>query len=144
MTDDTLCNISVMYRWRTHSHQANRQGFRSPHDFDAVHTRPVIALVGDSFSFGSGVEYDDTFGALLDDQLAEGVVLNFAMPGYGIDQMWMTIRHEVIPRRPDFAVVAFVDEDFARGLTAFRPREGFKPRSACAGRTSTGGAVVNY
>lgn len=127
----------VQFRWGMHSYLANKQGFRSPYDFDTVHTRPVIAIVGDSFSFGTGVEYDDTFGALLDDQLPEGVVLNFALPGYGIDQMWMMIRHEVIPRRPDFAVVAFVDQDFARSLTAFRPEEGFnKPTFELDGRTN--------
>ena len=119
----------VQFRWTiedgTHDYQANRLGFRSPHDFEADMAEPTIALVGESFTFGTGVEYGVTYGALIEANLASGTVLNFAMPGFGLDQMWMSIRHQVILLKPDLVVVGFVDEDFGRSLTAFRPGEGF-------------------
>jgi hypothetical protein len=120
------------FQWTIDGHintyRSNRQGFRSGGDFD---TSPevIVGLAGDSFAWGTGVEYNETFGALLEARLAGGAVYNFAMPGFGIDQMWMSVRHQMLPLSPDLVVVAFIDEDFNRSLTAYRRGEGFnKPR----------------
>jgi hypothetical protein len=61
------------FRWQIDGqwdhYRSNQQGFRNELDFsqDALPNR--IILVGDSFTFGTGVEIEETFGALLDVQL---------------------------------------------------------------------------
>ncbi len=120
------------FQWIIDSHsntyRSNRQGFRSDRDFDASHGL-LIGLAGDSFTYGTGVDYSETFGDLVERELAGGDVYNFAQPGFGIDQMWMSVRHQILPLMPDLIVVAFIDDDFTRSLNAYRTVEGFnKPR----------------
>jgi len=120
------------FEWSIDGHRntyrSNRQGFRSNRDFD--HPSPLlIGAVGDSFTWGTGVDYKETFGHLIEQRLDGATLYNFAMPGFGIDQMWMSVRHQVLPLRPSLVVVAFVDVDFERSLMAYREVEGFnKPR----------------
>lgn len=105
---------------------SNAAGFRSNHEFSR---QGAIALVGDSFTFGTGVAYEQTFGALLEARLGEVPVYNFAMPGFGLDQMLLAIQHQILPLHPRLIVVAFIDEDFERSLTAYRKVEGFNKPS---------------
>lgn len=107
--------------------RSNSQGFRSTRDFSEY---PLIALAGDSFAFGAGVNVEDTFGTLIEKNLHNGTFYNFAMPGFGIDQMWMSVRSQILPRyTPQMVIVAFIDQDWDRSLTAYRVFEGFnKPR----------------
>lgn len=113
---------------RVTRYRSNAQGFRAEREFDPTR-RPIIALAGDSFTWGTGVEYAETFGARLERRLADVEVRNLAMPGFGVDQMWMSVRHQALPMPPDLVVVTFIDDDFARSLTAYRPGEGFnKPK----------------
>lgn len=103
---------------------ADSLGFRYGGKPRSAASRPRVVLVGDSFTFGVGVDYDHTFGSLL--EAATGVsVINLGMPGFGIDQMWMTLRAYALPLRPALVVVGFVDDDFDRSLTAYRQFEGF-------------------
>jgi hypothetical protein len=79
-------------------------------------------------------------------------VRNLAMPGFGVDQMWMSVRHQALPLDPDLVIVAFIDNDFDRSLTAYRPVEGFnKPTFALrdgtpvpAGPTDGPGGIVRW
>lgn len=106
------------------TYRANAQGFRGDWKFEPQDTRTRIVLVGDSFTFGTGVQYDETFGAHIDAALSEAVVYNLGMPGFGVDQMWMSVRHQALALDPDLIIVSFIDNDFDRGLTGFRPGEG--------------------
>jgi hypothetical protein len=99
---------------------SNAQGFRAAADFDAIETRRRIAVVGDSVSFGQGVALEETWGARVGAGLPDSVAYNFAMPGFGIDQMWLTVRSQALPRRPDLVIVGFINDDFARSLSAWR------------------------
>ncbi|HLF30491.1 MAG TPA: SGNH/GDSL hydrolase family protein [Xanthomonadales bacterium] len=108
--------------------RSNGQGFRSNVDFD--HPAGVlIGVAGDSFAWGSGVDYSETFGNLVEESLDDVTLHNFAMPGFGLDQMWMSVRHQILPLNPSLVVVAFIDDDFTRSMIAFKDKEGFnKPR----------------
>ena len=118
---------------RAWSARAGPAGYRigmSPGDepgssVDGVSEGRTIALVGDSQAFGFGVDFEETFGDNLDAALPDHSVVNLAMPGFGIDQMWMAVRHQALPQRPDLVIVSFIDRDFSRSLTAYRAREGF-------------------
>lgn len=104
------------------TYYANSQGFRSP-EFKMDDTRKKIVLIGDSYTFGAMVNYDETFGAIIDNQNPEFVVYNLAIPGFGVDQMLFTLQHYGIDLKPDLVIVGLCDSDFERSLTAYRPKE---------------------
>ena len=66
----------------------NSQGFRGP-EWDLSPPRKNVVLIGDSFGFGFGVEWDETLGRILEGELqkadASYQVINLAMPGWDID-----------------------------------------------------------
>ena len=100
--------------------RANRQGFRSPHDFDEATSRRKLAFLGDSYTFGSGVEGEETFAALLEKMIADARSDNFGIGAFGIDQMWLTLRHYALPRRPELVILSFIRYDLDRSLSAYR------------------------
>ncbi len=108
---------------------SDKDGFRTYEDptsrRDNLPNR--IAFVGDSFTFGVGVAYEDTFPAVLESMTSSTSVAikSYAQPSYGIDQMTETLRHLAVETKPKLIVVGFIDEDFDRSMTAFRAREEF-------------------
>lgn len=63
----------------------NKQGFRDiEHQSSA--NRPAIVFLGDSFTYGYEVEYDEIFVNLLREKLLEYEVFNLSQRGYGTDQ----------------------------------------------------------
>lgn len=119
--------------WRLRPHidniPSNAQGFRSPRDFDADLACRHIAIAGDSFAYGWHASYEQTFAAIIEAKLPNTCVNNYALPGYGLDQIWLAVRTEALPRHPDFMIVAFIVDDFSRSTEAYRRFEGRnKPR----------------
>lgn len=110
-------------RWSTV--RANGQGMRSDFDFASGCGTPHVALVGDSYLFGTGVDIEQTAAAILARSLGpHHAIYNFALPGHGVDQMLLVGRSEALVRCPALMIVGFIDDDFQRSLTAFRNREG--------------------
>ena len=108
-----------------------------------------IALVGDSFTFGDDVRYEETWAHHLDQSLPSGCrVLNFGVTGYGIDQMYLRYVKDVVEWRPDVVILGFIDHDLVRSMSLY----GFllfqmsdmpfsKPRFVVEGERP---AVINY
>jgi hypothetical protein len=96
---------------------SNSAGFRGPEELDAPDA-PVV-VVGDSFVYGTGVSDDDTFAAQLEHLLRGPRVVNLGMPGFGIDQIALTVRHYALPLKPRLIVVGVVELDFERTLVAY-------------------------
>ncbi len=116
-------NVSFSWtssEWKSINH-ANSQGFRSP-EFILNDARKKIVLIGDSYGFGQFVNYEETFGAIIDKQNPGFVVYNLAMPGFGLDQMLLTLQYYGIDLKPDLVIACFNDADFERSLTAYRYR----------------------
>lgn len=83
-----------------------------------------VAFLGDSFTFGWGVEEDKSFpsvtGAILQQFAQEGTdveVLNFGVPGYSTFQEVALFEEKGIDFRPDAVVLFFIENDF--GLPFF-------------------------
>ncbi len=112
---------------RTTVYHSNAQGFRADRDFDTAETRPIIALIGDSFLFGIGVSAESTCAANLQRALPGAAVYNFALPGTGMDQIWLSLRHAAAAYRPRLVIAGFIDDDFERSQTAFREGQFTKP-----------------
>ncbi|MGH7540546.1 MAG: GDSL-type esterase/lipase family protein [Gemmatimonadota bacterium] len=82
-----------------------------------------IAFLGDSFTFGVGVAEDETFVHRVESRLAHSRSFNFGMSGFGVDQMWLTLRHYAADVRPHIVVTSFVLDDLDRTLAAYRLRD---------------------
>ncbi len=91
----------------------NRFGFRGA-DVDARSPRRILIL-GDSFTFGTGVSDEETFSARLghafDGQVA---VVNGGQGGYGVFQMAATLRRVGEELHPNLVIVVLWQGDFLR------------------------------
>jgi len=79
-----------------------------------------IALLGDSFMFGEEVPFEDSLGHQLEIALgSEFQVLNFGVPGYGVDQMYLRYEKDVRRWNPDVVILGFPDDDIARSMMVY-------------------------
>lgn len=114
--------VETSYVWRV---EINSTGFRGPEQ-DISDTNALrILLLGDSFTFGYGVEYEETFGALLKQRLEEAgvqaLVFNSGVTGWGSAQQFLYASDQLDVLKPDIIIVTFCENDpiedevFARG-----------------------------
>lgn len=107
----------------------NPQGYRDPRAYAARSrvgdgTRRVLVL-GDSFVWGVGVSASETIPRLLEAELGPGFeAASVAVPGWGIDQMYLAYRQLVERLDPEQVILVFIDDDVDRVLEAYRPWEG--------------------
>jgi hypothetical protein len=88
--------------------------------FSERRPRHRVALVGDSFTFGLEVSYDQTWGARLEQALGGDVqVLNFGVDGYGIDQAYLRYARDVRPWRPDVVIFGLITHDLYRSMAVY-------------------------
>jgi lysophospholipase L1-like esterase len=88
------------------AYSINAWGFRG---LDARTHRPParsIAILGDSFTFGIGVDDEEVFTHLLNRRLlGSHRVYNFSVPGYSTDQELLLAERQVLGTRPDVLVL---------------------------------------
>ena len=83
--------------------------------FDKRTASVKIALLGDSYVFGSDVNYEETWGFKLQEQLgANSEVINFGVPGYGIDQAYLRYLSAVRPLHPQIVILGLISHDLIR------------------------------
>jgi hypothetical protein len=80
------------------------------------HSKPHrVALVGDSYTFGYEIRYDQTWSHLLGVELGTDFqVLNFGVIGYSVNQMRLKYEQDVKPTHPDIVIVGIISHDFIR------------------------------
>ena len=109
------------------SYSIGPDGWRSTSNEGDEAARFTAVFVGDSFTFGTGVEDDETFVSLLG-ETPDWRALNFGMSGFGVDQMWQTLVHAGLEQQPKLVVASFVLDDLDRSMTAYRYRNGWIPK----------------
>lgn len=102
---------------------SNAQGLRAPRTGGSVpwsSATPWIAALGDSFTFGEEVAYEDTWVAQLA-KLFEGrvAVANFGVGGYGIDQAYLRYLRDARPRHPSVAMLSFISNNLFRSMIVY-------------------------
>jgi hypothetical protein len=106
---------------------ADADGRRTgPADAGVKARERTIVLAGDSFFWGAEVEYVDSIAAMLERRHPSVRVVNVAQPGYGVDQMMLSVVHDGLPLRPDLVVVGIYPNDCSRSHTAYRDDLGFE------------------
>ena len=128
---------------------ADWRGRHRHHDYDVTYTTNgygfrgrfragpgppgrMVAVVGDSFTFGFGAEDGETFTELLNaDPANPDVYLNFGVPGYSTDQEYLLIRERVVYFSPDTILLAvylgndLLDNELPYPLQAARAKPRF-------------------
>ena len=96
-----------------------------------AHPKPAgvkrITAFGDSFTFGFGVKDDETFPDQLEKLMPGTEVLNFGVPGYGVDQIVLAAEEMAAVYQPDVILVTLYPEDFWRATRAFNDAGHGKP-----------------
>src|SRR5262249_43884910 len=99
------------------------EAIRSPRPNIAFANIPAtfrIALVGDSFTFGLEVKYEESWGHLLEHSLGpEFQVLNFGVDGYGVDQAYLRYYRDVRPWHPNLVIFGLINQDFYRTMAVY-------------------------
>jgi len=100
---------------------SNADGIRSQKDYP--HVRPEnrfrIGFFGDSLTFGEGVNDNETYSAMIENSLVGVDALNFAVHGYGTDQMYLRYVEDGTKFELDVVVLAFASFHMFRNNTSF-------------------------
>lgn len=107
----------------------NSLGFRGVREYSIEKPREGIriAVLGDSFVFGFGVQDGEAFPALLESQDKTREVLNLGVPGYGMDQIYLSYREIARKYHPDRVLIGIFPEDFWRCTRSFADSGHVKP-----------------
>ncbi len=107
----------------------NSAGFRGVREYAIEKPEGTIriAVLGDSFPFGFGVQDGDAFPSLLESKDGTLETLNLAVPGYGIDQIYLSYREVVRKFQPDIVLIGIFPEDFWRCTRSFADSGHVKP-----------------
>jgi hypothetical protein len=123
-SDDTL-GWTVVPNWKSEDglSASSVEGLRSATQGEVLRLGPGncrVALVGDSFTFGDGVRFEDSWGYRLEQMLPQGCrVLNFGVGGYGIDQMYLRYKRDVPSWKPNLVILSFIDPDLDRTMSSY-------------------------
>lgn len=107
----------------------NSQGVRGKKEYVDPKSPGIFRIyaLGDSFTFGFGVRDEETFSAQLESMSPKLEVLNMGVPGYGIDQISLSMRERGYAGAPDFVLISIYPEDFWRSTRAYTDAGHGKP-----------------
>ena|GEM_PF-5937500 len=69
--------------------------------------RPVIAILGCSFTYGHSLDDQDTYAWLLQERFSDKRVINYAVAGYSLYQCLLTLEKNIKKDNPGVVVVGF-------------------------------------
>lgn len=96
----------------------NSQGERSDVVVPTERTpgRRRIVTIGDSFTFGHGVEATETWPARLAQLLPDTEVVNLAVTGYGTDQQLLRLEKRGLAYKPDLVILGLFEGNVFRNV----------------------------
>jgi len=107
-------------------HQTNNMGHRNYRDYIYNRNQFAIVTLGDSFTFGTEAKTKDIWPILLEGKSKYYQVVNLGVGGYGIDQMYITLKETIKSYKPNIVLLAYIADDLKRSLYKFNGYE--KPR----------------
>ncbi|MBP0020999.1 MAG: SGNH/GDSL hydrolase family protein [Cyanobacteria bacterium SBLK] len=102
------------------TYTTNQQGHRALQDYEPNSERYTILVVGDSYSFG--IDTDDSFlwTNLLQAKDKRLNIINLGVAGYGLDQIYITLKETIALYKPNLVIAAFISDDIFRMRFNFR------------------------
>lgn len=102
-------------------YQINNTGWSNIQDYDSTDTRPLVAIIGDSFVQSATVNPAEHFGNLLQQKLGQKYrVYTFGMSGASLCQYLNIARYVKRVFRPQMMVFNIVHNDFDNSFCEFR------------------------
>jgi len=109
----TTSDFSIIYK-------INSQGLRDKeYDLTKPKDKTRILVFGDSFTYGEGVEYGERFSDIIEKSFPNLEVINFGVPGYGLDQILVKFAAEGLKYSPDYTIIfinRLIIERFSTGI----------------------------
>jgi hypothetical protein len=109
----------------------NHAGLRMDRDIPEARTPgvPRILFLGDSFTFGHGIDAPHRFTDVIQQAWPEAEILNFGVSGTGTDQELLHYREQGVHYSPDLVVLGFYVKCAKRnGDLAIRTPRGWRPK----------------
>lgn len=102
--------------WLAH----NKYGFRDIEHDNWTDKRPVVAFLGDSFTWGFEVEFEEMFVNRLREMLPSYQIFNLAHRGYGTDQELLTFKRWRDKRTFKLVILMFSENDVEDNNSMFQ------------------------
>ncbi len=125
---DNVFQIKTMQRWKQRHVAINAFGFREDHFFDEKDSKEIrIAILGDSYSWGYGVENEqDRYGDLLEKTLNDKCqggekrfkVYTLALPGMSSKEELEIVKDYFAKYKIDVAILGYYLDDGGSAMTA--------------------------
>jgi hypothetical protein len=94
------------FQYETHTNKLHMRDFRDREHEDPTNTsKKVILALGDSFTFGTGVNIEKTFLAITEKNVDDTVILKAGVPGYNIYQYLTYLQHYGLHFKPDMVLI---------------------------------------
>lgn len=90
------------------TYTTNERGYRSLRPYTPDPAKYTVLAIGDSFTFGIDTNDAETWPYLLQAKDSRLNVINLGVGGYGIDQMYLTLRETIGEYNPRLVIVAFI------------------------------------
>ena len=107
-----ICQFHPQLGWETQpgktvsngkvTYTTNTLGMRSQ---EVDNNKEHVLLIGDSVTFGLGVNNDETISHYLENELQNHQVLNLGVPGYGIGQYFLNLKRHINKTNPKLIVL---------------------------------------
>jgi hypothetical protein len=115
-----LHNIRLFYPGQLdYTVDTNNQGFRGP-DWDLSANRKNVVILGDSFAFGWGVQWEQAAGKILEKELQKKdpsiQVISLAMPGWDMDSIMRSFEFYKDLLKPVAVIYIFCPNDLLCGI----------------------------
>lgn len=104
----------------------NNKGHRAIKDYVFEPEKFTVMIVGDSLTYGLEDDNEAVWPIHLQQRDERLSVVNLAVSGYGVDQMYITLREEIETYKPQLVIFPPISDDLCRSLLCFREYQ--KPR----------------
>ena len=108
------------YKHRIIAENINKDGWRD-YDYPVIKREGMfrIGAMGDSFTFGYGVDMEDSYPKALEKLFRQKdgpdvEVLNFGVSGWGLDQTFLGYKNYVRKYKPDILILFYSADTFLR------------------------------
>ncbi len=95
----------------------NSDGFRDS-EYPLPKTgKKRMLVIGDSFGWGYGVEHNEIFCEIIEQNHPHWEVINASVSGYGTDQQLLFLRERGLEYQPDVVLLLFSKNDFQNNIS---------------------------